>query len=199
MVSLAAPVDPARGDTLIDAVWNRLSHIKFLTIQACPGASSRTAWRGHGSAHVQVESTDDYRRFIESGQFWPGSSAAPVPVRNVYLWQRMGASLLLSHERYGRDAPVFLLRLTPAKGASLAGDQAHQCAQDQYRATLHLTHEGLRLDWLVTGPRKDERLSQRYDVKTQATAAAGPAAFSAAPRAPSRRGKGPASPLPTPP
>lgn len=147
---------------LVDLVWSRLPSITHLAFEAAPGRASHTLWRGRGEAHVAVESTPDARRFIESGQFWPGDSSAPVSVRNAYLWQRDGASLLLSHERLGRGSPVFLLRLTRVDDVTLAGGEPHQCGLDQYGATLRLTDDGFSLDWIVTGPLKDERLSQRY-------------------------------------
>lgn len=179
--------------TLIDTVWGLLPHIARLEFQASPGAASVTQWQGRGEADVRVERTADAIRFIESGQFRPRASSAPVSVRNVYLWQRDGPALLLSHERLGRDSGVFLLRFAPpgpehaapehpdsphadlATGpddtsptatipGTLEAGAPHQCGQDQYRATLRLTADGVSLDWVVTGPRKDERLVQRYKV-----------------------------------
>jgi hypothetical protein len=150
----------------VERVWSRLPHIARLAFQASPGSASRTLWRGHGEARVDVESTPDGRRFVESGQFWSGDSATPVAVRNAYLWTRDGASLLLSHERFGRDAPVFLLRLDRVDDTTLEGGEPHQCALDQYRATLRLTAGGFRLDWVITGPSKDERLSQHYTMRS---------------------------------
>lgn len=157
--------DHATGQTkLIDRVWHLLPSITHLDFQAAPGAASSTRWHGHGVARVDVESTADARRFAESGEFWPGNASVPVVIRNAYLWQRDATSLLLSHERAGRDAPVFLLRLVAGDGAVLEGGEPHQCGLDQYRARLRLTDDGFRLDWVVTGPRKDERLIQHYSV-----------------------------------
>ncbi|TAN31124.1 MAG: hypothetical protein EPN31_00665 [Castellaniella sp.] len=151
---------------LVDLIWSRLPHITYLVFQAAPGHASRTLWRGRGEAQVSVESTSDTRRFVESGQFWPGDSSVPVAVRNAYLWRRDAASLLLSHERLGRGSPVFLLRLARVDDATLEGGEPHQCALDQYRATLRLTDDGFSLDWVVTGPLKDERLSHHYMMKS---------------------------------
>lgn len=157
--------DDATGQMeLIDRVWHLLPHITRLDFLAVPGGASRTRWRGHGVARVDVESTTDARRFAESGQFWPGNASVPVAVRNAYLWQRDATSLMLSHERTGRDAPVFLLRLAEVGGATLEGGGPHLCGLDQYRASLSLTEGGFSLEWLVTGPRKDERLTQHYSV-----------------------------------
>lgn len=150
---------------LVDLIWSRLPYVTHLEFRAAPGGASHTLWRGHGEALVSVESTSDTRRFVESGRFWPGESSTPVAVRNAYLWQRDASSLLLSHERLGRESPVFLLRLAGAGGTTLEGGEPHQCALDQYRATLHLTDDGFSLDWVVTGPRKDERLSQHYTMR----------------------------------
>lgn len=165
VVSLMDPSVTASGYDLVDLIWSRLPHITHLAFQAAPGDASQTLWRGRGEARVRVESTSDARRFVESGQFWPGHSSTPVAVRNAYLWQRDAASLLLSHERLGRDSPVFLLRLARVDDMTLEGGEPHQCALDQYRATLRLTEDGFSLDWIVTGPRKDERLSQHYTMR----------------------------------
>ncbi|HEX7388150.1 MAG TPA: DUF6314 family protein [Castellaniella sp.] len=148
--------------TLIDAVWSRLPHIARLEFQASPGTASDTQWQGHGMADVRVESTASAIRFIESGQFWPHASSPAVSIRNAYLWQRDGQALLLSHERLGRESEVFLLRFTPIAPDTMEGGEPHLCGQDQYRATLCLTSEGIRLVWAVTGPHKDEHLVQTY-------------------------------------
>ncbi|HXE18867.1 DUF6314 family protein [Castellaniella sp. UC4442_H9] len=166
MMNFVGPSEAASQYDPVGRVWSRLPSITRLAFQASPGSASRTLWRGHGEARVDVESTPDSRRFVESGQFWPGDSATAVAVRNAYLWQRDGASLLLSHERFGRDAPVFLLRLDRVDDTTLEGGEPHQCALDQYRATLRLTASGFRLDWVITGPNKDERLSQHYTMRT---------------------------------
>lgn len=168
VILLVNPIDPsvtAPEYDLVDLIWKRLPYVTHLAFRAAPGGASHTLWRGHGEARVSVESTFDTRRFVESGQFWPGESSNPVAVRNAYLWQRDGGSLLLSHERLGRDSPVFLLRLARVDDATLESGEPHQCALDQYRATLHLTDDGFSLDWVVTGPLKDERLSQRYTMQ----------------------------------
>ena len=170
--------------TLIDVIWDRLSRIVRLEFQASSGATSGTHWQGRGSAEVRTESTASAIRFFESGRFLPGASSTPTSVRNVYLWQREGQALLLSHERLGRESGVFLLRFTQTgrewtdpepmdlDGTStkrtgpdretLQSSEPHRCGQDRYRATLRLTEDGIRLDWTVTGPHKDERLVQHY-------------------------------------
>lgn len=176
---------------LIDVVWGRLSRIVRLDFQALPGAASSTHWQGRGSADVRTESTVGAIRFFESGRFLPGASSVSASVRNVYLWQRDGQALLLSHERLGRESAVFLVRFTPAGGKwadlepnpdstsmkhtgadreALESSEPHQCGQDQYRATLRLTGGGFLLDWMVTGPHKDERLVQRYAMQEAARA-----------------------------
>lgn len=164
-MNFVGPSEAASQYDPVGRVWSRLPSITRLAFQASPGSASRTLWWGRGEARVDVESTPDSRRFVESGQFWSGDSATAVAVRNAYLWQRDASSLLLSHERLGRESPVFLLRLAGTGGTTLEGGEPHQCALDQYRATLHLTDDGFSLDWIVTGPRKDERLSQHYTMR----------------------------------
>ncbi len=71
----------------------------------------------------------------------------------------------MSHERRGAAAAVRLFELIPAgpgDSADWVAREAHQCAADRYRARLTLADEGFDLEWIIEGPRKNERLYYRY-------------------------------------
>lgn len=159
---------PRAPSALVERVWARLPALAQLSFRARPGPRSRTRWCGHGRADVIVERAGPGLRFIECGWFWPAGATRAVSTRNVYLWRRDGAALLLSHERQG--APVPLLRLVAADGAVLASAAPHHCGADLYRATLRLVPGGLALDWTITGPDKDEHLHSHYRPRPQSAA-----------------------------
>ncbi len=102
------------------------------------------------------------RRLHEDGHFTPNATGTPVAFRNIYLWVHHGDRLSLWHERFGRDAAVWLFDLTASAPSELATVDAHVCGDDRYAARVSLTEDGFDLRWSIIGPRKDETLAYRY-------------------------------------
>lgn len=159
---MSDPALPHKNTAPIIAVWSRLAGLGRLTFTATPGAASQTGWAGHGEARIDVTTADDGLRLHEQGQFTPTGIDRPVAFANVYRWVHHGQRLSLWHERFGRDAAVWLFDLAPVADNALATIEPHLCGADRYRARLTLAADGFDLCWSISGPRKDETLAYRY-------------------------------------
>jgi len=133
-----------------------------LSFSATPGPNSRTGWAGLGEADVRTSGDAGQLRLHEDGQFTPKATGTPVAFRNIYRWVDRGDRLSLWHERFGRDAAVWLFDLAATAPNELTTVDAHVCGDDRYAARLSLTADGFDLRWSITGPRKDETLAYRY-------------------------------------
>lgn len=143
-----------------------LPTIRHLEFSSRSGSGSRCAWSGEGHGEIAVvTSADASVRFTETGQFRLSSSATAVPFRNVFRWTPGDEHIGLSHERRGADAAVWLFDLIAAgdgERADLVSHEAHLCIGDRYRAQLTFVDDGFDLDWIISGPKKDEHLAYRY-------------------------------------
>ncbi|MES1951685.1 hypothetical protein S4A8_12562 [Salinisphaera sp. S4-8] len=140
----------------------RLAAIRRLRFTARPGPHSRTGWAGQGEAEVRIGDDEDGLRFHESGTFTPEASGAPVAFRNVYRWQCHDDRIALWHERFGREAAVWLFDLVAIRADMFVAADSHLCGADRYDARLTLVDAGFDLCWTIAGPHKDETLTYRY-------------------------------------
>lgn len=157
------PVNENASEAIIRA-WALLPRLQALSFVAEPGPGSSTGWRGRGQAQVCADADGADWRLIERGRFQPAGAARSVPFENVYRWQRRGAALALSHERFGTAAAVFLFDLVADGPNRLTSRRAHYCGDDIYEGRLTLAEHGFCLDWRIRGPAKDERLCYRYGI-----------------------------------
>ena len=142
----------------------RLTRLRRLCFTATPGPGSRTGWAGHGEAQAESSADRDGIRLYERGHFTPRATGAPIAFQNVYRWVEQADRLSLWHERFGRDAAVWLFDLVAADRNTLVTAAPHPCGADRYDARLTLTGDGFDLRWSITGPHKDETLAYRYRV-----------------------------------
>jgi hypothetical protein len=101
-------------------------------------------------------------RIFERGQFTPNGHARALHFTNAYRWQRTAERLLLFHERFGTDQPVYLFALITTGSQNMTSHAPHLCGADRYSARLALCPNGLTLDWQIIGPAKDESLAYHY-------------------------------------
>ncbi len=108
---------------------------------------------------------DNSLTFLESGRFRPEGAAESIAFHNVFRWTPQADTIVLSHERRGIDAAVWLFDLVTAdheQGCDLISREAHLCGNDRYQARLTFMAQGFDLEWTIQGPRKDEHLHYRY-------------------------------------
>lgn len=144
-----------------------LPTIRRLDFTSRSGSGSQCAWSGEGQGSVVVVTCADASvRFSETGHFrLDASTANAVPFRNVFRWTPSREQFALSHERRGAEAAVWLFDLIAAgdgERADLVSREAHLCAADRYRARLTFMDDGFDLEWIISGPKKDELLHYRY-------------------------------------
>ena len=148
----------------------RLPSIRQLHFSSRSGPGSQCGWSGSGHGVVDVACHEDGSlTFTEAGHFQLAApntvTPRPVPFRNVYRWRVSSNHVALYHERRGQQAAVWLFDLVAAAeqdAADLISSQAHLCVDDLYQARLIFTDGGFDLEWMITGPKKDEHLYYRY-------------------------------------
>ena len=127
-----------------------------------PGSPDRNA---KGAGNVEVTAPDDRTiLFTESGT-WAPRNGESFRFHNTYRWSRLSAaSVRLAHLRLGPTNPTHLLDLRPedATASRWTSSSPHFCGGDSYSAELRADETGFALRWLITGPRKDERLVTVY-------------------------------------
>ncbi|GAB3675845.1 DUF6314 family protein [Salinisphaera aquimarina] len=151
-------------NSVIVKAWQCLPRIASLAFTTTPGPRSRTGWAGTGHAEVLCEHGHDTLRFSETGLFTPADSDRPLNFHNSFRWERRADVLSLSHERFGRDRPVWLFDLIATGNDCLTSADPHVCNADLYQAKLTLTQAGFTLQWSISGPAKDETLIYHYRV-----------------------------------
>jgi hypothetical protein len=148
----------------LDQAWERLRRVRQLSFQARSLAATATGWNGRGSGTAEVETVHvDCLLFREQGTWLP-EGGRRLRFSNVYRWtiDRARQVLRLEHLRFGPASPVFLFDLVPAGDGLLECACPHACGADAYAARLRCDPDAVRLDWTVTGPGKDERISYVY-------------------------------------
>ena len=118
---------------------------------------------GHGTGRVQSEvPRGDTVVMRESGR-WRPNGMAELAFTNAYRWTAIDPQTLsLEHLRRGTDQPVLLGSLTKASEDRWSTVDPYRCLDDFYRATLQRHAGGVRLEWTVTGPKKDHRIEVSF-------------------------------------
>ncbi|MGY3928733.1 DUF6314 family protein [Aeromonas simiae] len=149
------------SETAIHSLWHLLSQITAFTFQAGNGEGSRTDWNGRAAGQVVVTPWEGGLSFAESGQYTTPHGQR-LAMSNRYGWQRGEQGIRLCHLRFG--APVPLFELVPVTARRWQSREPHLCGADHYRAELVLTEQGFDVEWVITGPRKNERIAYCYRI-----------------------------------
>jgi len=101
--------------------------------------------------------------FHERGT-WTPEGGRQMPFRNVFRWTAApeGDRIRLEHLRFGAGSPVYLFDLVRVGGAVLEAAEPHACSEDRYAARLTLDEGAIRLNWTITGPKKDKDITYLY-------------------------------------
>ena len=141
---------------MIDRVWAMLFKVTKYRLDSqfdCGGQN------GVVTGAVKVIASDKTIVFNERG-LWSSGMAAT----NSYRWLRTdNRQLQLEHLRLGPDKPVHLVTLAQLGGNDqLETILPHVCGPDNYTATLSLSENALRLEWLINGVNKKGKLITTY-------------------------------------
>lgn len=146
------------------AFWNRLKGVTHFTRLAHSRSQDGNGWRGKGQGEVFVsQSSDTVLVFHERGS-WEARQGQDISFNNTFRWtlDRSAGMIALEHLRLGPDQPVFLFYLTPTGPNVLASVESHLCELDSYLATVPWDRHGIRLNWRVIGPKKNEEMECCY-------------------------------------
>ncbi|HHQ4568168.1 TPA: DUF6314 family protein [Aeromonas hydrophila] len=149
----------AEMEALIQRLWRQLPQIGAFAFTASNGEGSATDWCGSGEGEVTVTDHQGGWLFAEQGRYTTPHGRV-LAMHNRFWWQRGERGIRLSHLRY--EQPVVLFELLPQADGRWLTAEPHLCGQDHYSAELAPTGDGFLLGWQITGPRKNERLSYRY-------------------------------------
>jgi hypothetical protein len=134
------------------------------TFEARSQAAQPTGWDGVGQGSVQVERVDDQTILFRESGSWIPETGRQTTFTNVFRWtmDADGRSIRLEHLRLGPDRPVHLFDLMLTAAGALQSAEPHVCREDRYAAQLEYDDGGIRLQWKITGPKKDETICYRY-------------------------------------
>lgn len=158
------PSNKENKTEILLAFWEKLLSVKQLAFHAKTNSKDDCGWNGKGQGEViSTMSSNNVLIFNEKGT-WQGKQGVDVSFSNTFRWtlERDAKMISLEHLRYGSDRPVFLFHLTPSGKHSLSSVDSHLCGGDTYFGQIDFHHDGLRLNWRVIGPKKNEELDYYY-------------------------------------
>lgn len=146
------------------SVWEQLVQIKELTFHARTKMKDDAGRNGKGKGEVMVTKEGDSVLIFSERGSWKGLSGAEMDFTNTFRWtlDRFNKTISLEHLRRGWNHPVFIFHLTAAGAKVMSSVDPHICEEDTYFGQLHYDAQGLRLNWRIIGPRKNEELDYFY-------------------------------------
>jgi hypothetical protein len=151
-------------DPILLGFWERLKHVRELSLQARTRSKDETGWNGSGNGNVLVtQDSSSILTFHERGT-WQVQKAQNMTFSNTFRWSLdLSAGMIsLEHLRQGPNNPVFLFHLASTGNQHLASVESHLCAEDVYMAQVAWDRHHIRLFWRVIGPKKNEEMEYYY-------------------------------------
>jgi hypothetical protein len=144
--------------------WDRLCAVRELVFEARSGSATNSGWTGSGRGTVQVEHVDAMTILFHEQGSWTPEGGQEIRFTNVFRWTTAPDRRLmrLEHLRFGPDKRVYLFDVVPVSEGVLESAEPHVCSEDLYSARMEYDHVCVRLNWKITGPRKDESISYLY-------------------------------------
>lgn len=146
------------------AFWEKLASVSRLTFNANSKSSQDLGWNGRGSGEVEIVKNGFSSLIFNEKGLWTGKTSKDMNFSNIFRWtlDRSAGLIALEHLRRGPDHPVFLFHLAPSSHYSLSSVNSHLCGGDTYFGKVHFDQYGLRLNWRVIGPKKNEEIDYFY-------------------------------------
>lgn len=144
--------------------WERLQNVQQFTRHTKSASQQGNGWDGKGQGEVLINRVDEKTLVFHERGFWQMKQGQDISFSNVFRWtlDREAGMISLEHLRHGSDQPVFLFHLAPAGNQLLASVESHLCEEDAYLATVPWDQYGIRLNWRVIGPKKNEEMEYCY-------------------------------------
>ncbi|MCK4934619.1 MAG: winged helix-turn-helix transcriptional regulator [Simkaniaceae bacterium] len=153
----------SRRRILLDC-WSKLKTIKNITFHANSKSAQDLGWDGRGSGEVVLTSPKPHTLVFTEKGYWKANAGSETKFSNVFCWtlEQTSGVIALEHLRRGPDRPVFLFHLAPSTTKSLTSVHSHLCGKDAYFGKVQFDQHGLRLNFRIIGPKKNEELEYFY-------------------------------------
>lgn len=144
-------------------LFSELVKIKFFEFSASSGVTSQTSWNGFGKGSVTIKQQNNKIIFKENGVLKLVDSQRLINIENEYVWEQLDTKRIrLYHSRFGYDNLVTLFDLIPIEKNCWLSENKHVCVDDLYSAKLNFSNNQVKLDWKISGPKKDESIKYKY-------------------------------------
>lgn len=152
------------GKHALIAFWERLQDVTQLNFMAHTKSPEGHGWNGKGKGDVYVVRENGHTLLFNEKGKWKTKQGDDVDFSNSFRWtlDRDAGVIALEHLRHGVDRPVFLFHLTPTGKHSLASIDSHLCGGDTYFGQVQFDKYGMRLNWRIIGPKKNEEIDYTY-------------------------------------
>ena len=146
----------------VEEIWVRLSQVSRLEIDTRP-IDGTNGWAASGTGRLEISGNSrDQLDITESGH-WAQTAGPGIRFWNCYRWQLdPDRGIAIAHLRYGNESPVDLVKLVPQPGGTWLSESPHICEQDCYQATLSMELGGIKLQWTIEGPGKNQEVRSLY-------------------------------------
>lgn len=152
------------NERVLRTFWERLIEVKEITFYATTKSKEEGGWNGKGKGEVIIAKESDTTVIFNEKGSWKGENNREVDFTNIFRWtiDHQAGMISLEHLRRGVNHPVFLFYLVPTGSHTLASIDSHLCGGDAYFGQIFCDHHGVRLNWRVIGPKKNEELDYYY-------------------------------------
>ncbi len=155
---------PQNRIKILSEFWEKLTLVRKLSFNAKTKAKDATGWNGKGAGEVSILKEGTHMLLFNEKGTWNGGGKDQMSFSNIFRWSfdRDAGMISLEHLRRGVNHPVFLFHLVPSGNFSLSSVDSHLCDGDTYFGQVHFDRYGLRLNWRVIGPKKNEEIDYYY-------------------------------------
>ncbi|MCH9630416.1 MAG: hypothetical protein S4CHLAM37_04150 [Chlamydiia bacterium] len=130
-------------------------HVKDLKGQDCIGYAEVSV--------LKERSVQNEIVLLERGYWQKGKEKISFTNRVQFVLK--DSSLFVSHLRYEKHSPKFLVELFSKDTNLLSTKEPHLCNKDCYVAKMSVKDDSLFLGWKILGPSKDQEICLRYTSK----------------------------------
>ncbi len=161
---ISSSSNPIQNRQVLLTFWEKLQKVKTLMFNANTKVQQEGGWHGKGQGEVTIIKESDHALLFQEKGTWQGKQGNELNFSNTFRWSfdRLSGVISLEHLRRGPDHPVFLFHLAPSGKNSLSSVDSHLCEGDTYFGQIYFDHHGLRLNWRVIGPKKNEEIDYYY-------------------------------------
>jgi len=116
----------------------------------------------HGIGKIDKSMPDDNSIIFKERGFWNVDRGPQVSFRNAYKWIVSENTLGLGRYGYDMPNPSHLVDFEIIDGQEWLNISPYLCGSDTYHAALRWSDETLQLLWIVSGPKKDQKVEYLY-------------------------------------